>query len=152
MFFYSKHLTSSLRNEGLILILINNKCNYKSLSINSISLNSKKLNKNLIIFRYFNPLTNPNLLCLVNFSVKFFVLGPRNPNLLCLVNFSVKFFVLGPRTPTCSAWWISQWNSLCWGPEPQLALPGEFLSEILCVGARTPTCSVWWISQWNSLC
>ncbi|MDU5337773.1 MAG: hypothetical protein E6154_02215, partial [Staphylococcus epidermidis] len=29
-------------------------------------------------------------------------------------------------------------NSLCWGPEPQLALPGEFLSEILCVGAPNP--------------
>ena len=48
--FYSKHFTYSLSNEGLILILINNKCNYKSLSVNSISLNSKKLNKNLIIF------------------------------------------------------------------------------------------------------
>lgn len=48
--FYSKYFTSSLGKEGLILILINNKCNYKSLSVNSISLNSKKLNKNLIIF------------------------------------------------------------------------------------------------------
>lgn len=40
--FYSKYFTSSLGKEGLILILINNKCNYKSLSVNSISLNSKK--------------------------------------------------------------------------------------------------------------
>ena len=48
--FYSKYFTSSLGKEGLILILINNKCNYKSLSVNSISLNSKKLNRNLIIF------------------------------------------------------------------------------------------------------
>ena len=48
--FYSKYFTSSLDKEGLILILINNKCNYKSLTINSISLNSKKRNRNLIIF------------------------------------------------------------------------------------------------------
>ncbi|ORE69255.1 hypothetical protein B6D00_03650, partial [Staphylococcus aureus] len=38
------------------------------------------------------------------------------------------------------------------GPTPQLALPVEFLFEILCVGAHTPTCIACRISFRNSLC
>ena len=63
-------------------------------------------------------------------------------------------------TPTCIVCRISFWNSLCWGPapqlahycklafrqllywdQPQLALFVEFLFEILCVGAP-PTCTL----------
>ncbi len=87
--------------------------------------------------------------------------GP-NPNLLCLAKFCSKFSLLGPPTPTCFAWRNSARNSLCWGPnpnllclakfcskfsllgpQPQLALLGEILLEILFVGAPTPTCFVW---------
>ncbi|AUJ54702.1 hypothetical protein B7R57_10245 [Staphylococcus aureus] len=55
-------------------------------------------------------------------------------------------------TPTCIVCRNWESNSSLLGPTPQLALPVEFLFEILCVGAHTPTCIACRISFRNSLC
>ncbi|ARJ10491.1 hypothetical protein B7466_01510 [Staphylococcus lugdunensis] len=101
------------------------------------------------------------MLCLAKFCSKFSLLGPQ-PQLALLGEILLEILFVGAPTPTCFAWRNSARNSLCWGPnpnllclakfcskfsllgpQPQLALLGEILLEILFVGAPTPTCFVW---------
>ena len=58
--------------------------------------------------------------------------------------------MLGPRQLALSVEIGNQF--LFVEPTPQLALPVEFLFEILCVGAHTPTRIACRISFRNSLC
>ena len=61
--------------EGLILILINNKCNYKSLSVNSISLNSKSETEILSYSSLFQSITEPQLALSVEFLSEILYVG-----------------------------------------------------------------------------